>query len=403
MEASCGPSNALQSLNKHAQRDNSLQHQFAPRQQERAGFKQGNHVDQRLNQEFNQFNGSNGNEFASKFMNLFNPQQFKQNNFQNQNPQVNNNVQNQSFNNQQGWVNDFSKLSINQPQINNQNHQMNQMGQPINQMSQPMNQNFQTFPLNMRTNLSTPLIPQQPATEHVELHKFDQSLDKQFEMLEQELQEQQQQQQEQELTQNHNSDEFAKIAKTIHNSLNKKFENQDIENKFKNSEFFELMNQVSQGNVEINDEGKDLVYSSTKESYESSHKPIPTENDLPSNTSPLESHNEHMPTYHHPQFDSPLPNSTIKPEPPLQQTNHLPDPLAHIKDGQLSDINDPLMMAKIVSGGQIKNKDWLDADTDWLDSSYTPQNISGPRLKRSILNDHDQQVFDDYRHDDDFH
>lgn len=394
MDASCGPSNALQNLSKHTQRDNSLQHEFRPQQQERPGFKQGNHVDARLNQNFNQFTGGQGNEFASQFMNLFNPQQFQKSqqngslqngsfqsgNFQNGNLQHQPQNQNQpvQFNGNQKWVNDFSQMSINNtPMSQNQvNHNQNQY------QHQPLN-GLQSFPLNMRTNLSTPLIPQQ-APEHMEMHKYEQSLDKQFELVEQELQEK-------DVASTHNHDEFAKIAKTIHNSMSQGLENPDMADKFKNSQFMDLMNQVSQRQVEL--DGKDLVYSSTKQKFENEH--------TPQSSTILESHNEHMPTYHHPQFDSPVPPAvTQAPEPRPDQINRLPDPLAHIKDGQLQDINDPMMMAQIISGGQVKNKDWLDADTDWLDSSYTAPK---QRMRRSIMTEHEQEVFDDYRNDDDFH
>lgn len=51
--ANCGPSNALQNLSKHTQRDNTLQNEIIRNQpQQGNGFRNQPIVDQRLNQDF---------------------------------------------------------------------------------------------------------------------------------------------------------------------------------------------------------------------------------------------------------------------------------------------------------------------------------------------------------------
>ena len=106
--ASCGPSTALQNLNKHAQRDNSLQHQRHqhPQHPQQQGasihqFRQGQQVDSRLNADFKQFN--NGNDFANSFMNQMNIK-----------PSMQQHQHQQHQHQQPAWVNDFSNLSIQQ-------------------------------------------------------------------------------------------------------------------------------------------------------------------------------------------------------------------------------------------------------------------------------------------------
>lgn len=414
---SCGPSNALQNLNKHSQRDNSLQNelQFKNRPAEVSRFKKGQLFDKNLNNQFNQFNETNmNNDFAANFMNQFkgvNPSTRAQN---------------------QGWINDFDNLSLNSGMVNQPNlnvQQFNQFNNSQNHAQIPQNQghtqqfnqhqasgnynqysqyNQRSFPLNMRTNLSTPLQP----PEHSEIHQYEQNIDKQFELMENELKDLEQEAQGQNLE--HNHEEFAKIAKNVENSMLKAFENNsnnpELLDKLKNSEFLNLMGKVGNRNVEL--KGEEFV-----------------ENQNPTSTI-RDSHNENI-NYHHARYDFDKnshhdntqdfndvnANNLSRPdlrdytsEEPLQQSeprpdqeNKLPDPLAHIKDGQLSDISDPLMMAQIISGGQVKSKDWLDADTDWMDSDYIPKSQRNRPLKRSIMTEHEQQVFDDYRNDDDFY
>ena len=101
--ASCGPSTALQNLNKHAQRDNSLQHQRHQHPQQQGAsihqFRQGQQVDSRLNADFKQFNS--GNDFANSFMNQMNikPSMQQHQHQQHQQQHSNNNT---SINNQHG-------------------------------------------------------------------------------------------------------------------------------------------------------------------------------------------------------------------------------------------------------------------------------------------------------------
>ena len=80
---------------------------------------------------------------------------------------------------------------------------------------------------------------------------------------------------------------------------------------------------------------------------------------------------------------------------------HLPDPLAHVRDGALALDLTPLQAARIISGGQVRPADWTE-DESW--TAETPRQQQTPRPQRAPLLDHAaQEAYDDYRNDDDFH
>ncbi|KAK6458190.1 uncharacterized protein RJT20DRAFT_29607 [Scheffersomyces xylosifermentans] len=429
MDASCGPSNALTNLSKHTQRDTSLQNEhFLKNQQGPNGvnnFRQNaNVVDNRLNTEFQNFNG--GADFASSFMNQYNKPQFQQQ----QQPQP------QQLN-YPGWVQDFSGLSLNQTPQNIQNatpQQRNDWHQQFMQQQQQMNipqsqaqqgqQQFMPnyasggFHMNMRTNLSTPLYGQQGQTvggltEHQEVHKMAEEnklFDDHFDMIEKELNSEQIDkgvvdakgvplQEQAPLVNDADKEQFAQTARKVESSMRGlRSEDDQMKSKFENSDFLKLMSSISKRQVEL--EGDKLVDSATgqdirEELGQSSLQNVRREDieDTRLNLVPPSSVN-----YHDPVFDSSAQPINREKE-TEEQRNRLPDPLAHIKDGELSDILDPFVAAKVISGGQVKTRDWTDNDDDdWLDMTE-----DRPRpQRRSILTDHWQEVYDDYRHDDDF-
>ncbi|KAK6460818.1 hypothetical protein DFJ63DRAFT_317236 [Scheffersomyces coipomensis] len=412
MDASCGPSNAITNLSKHAQRDNSLQNEAALRNNQQrnniGSFRtNGNIVDTRLNSEFQQFN--NGNDFASSFASQFKPQ-IPQQNIQQQ-PQLHNG----------NWVNDFSNLAINQPQGPiHQHHPAQQQHQQPNvrsdwnqqflqqdnsqvQFQQPQQQNQQFMPnyANGLAMRNSPLFAQQQhqqvqpqVSEHQELHKMQQEskhFDNEFDMLEKELQDQEPAQDEELKTVDDSDKErFAETARQVQHSMQSATSTQETKSKFENSNFLKLMSSISNRQVELS--GDKLVNSTNGEDirqYLSDPlKDIKTENG-----------NIH---YHEPPHDIPIPVAPIQQQQQPQhdlrpEVNHLPDPLAHIKDGELGGILDPFSAAKVVSGGQVQMHDWME------DFDSVPTTVNNRRVKRSILTDKWQEVYDDYRHDDDFH
>ncbi|KAG7663904.1 uncharacterized protein J8A68_002592 [[Candida] subhashii] len=426
MEANCGPSSALQNLSKHTQRDNSLQrqhHQPQPQQQNSIQNFRSTNGDSRLNNDFQRFN--NGNEFANAFMNQMNtkpgfPQQ------QQQPSSIPQQIQ------QTGWVNDFSNLSINKPtpQIMAQNipaqqnsdwHQQfiqNQQTSMVSQQQQQENMQYQMTPnyalgqgfrMNMRTDLSTPVYAQQ--SEHQEIHKIEQQqkqFENEFDAIEKELQNQHQQQEHTIQIDDPDKEKFAETARQVEQSMNNiNSQNMEMKDKFQNSDFLKLMKSIGNRQVEL--EGDKLVDVMSGDDIRTTGLGSANQSAQVSGTTTLlDNHG----IVHNPMFDDD--GMTIQPVPilapqavdpelaheqkqDLSQENRLPDPLAHIQDGQLGgDILDPFSAARIVSGGQVNMQDWLD-DSD--DDEYMYKVPSRGRIVDKAW----QEVFDDYRHDDDFH
>lgn len=413
--SSCGPSSALANLSKHTQRDNTLQNEYAAKNAQLrtgpAGFRQnGNAVDARLNAEFHNFQG---NGLGAEFPAFAGTPSFQQ--------QAQHLNQQQFQPNNAGWVQDFSGLSIsNQPQQvghpqsdwhqqflqqQQHHHQQQQFEQQNIQQGQQFAPNYalSAFSMNMRTNLSTPLYAQQQVqtgallTEHQEIHKMEQEkqlFDSHFDQLEKELNQQLQEKPEVEVQVDKvENEQFAETARQIENSL-RQFDTADAATKAKieNSDFLKLMSSISNKQVVL--DGDKLVDSTGQDIRENVNEPLQQIS---------------RPDYHDPIHDIPVPvrpitrnpaQAEIQQEARPEQINKLPDPLSHMQDGLLGDVYDALSAAKVVSGGQVKTGDWVDEDDEWLD--MTTPSISRPK-KASIMADHWQEVYDDYRNDDDFH
>lgn len=403
MEASCGPTNALNKLSQYSQRDNSLQNEVLrqPQQHLASQFKGGQLVDQRLNQDFNQFNQtSGGTNFASQFMNSHAPQ------FQNRNvSQAQQQSRAQQFQPQMAngnWVLDFSSMSITDAQKGGWHQQFNQhMSQqdqyPIQNndiqqrqfMAQPTSS--EAFQMNMRTNLSTTMNMNRNMnmnnaspgfkTEHREMHETA-FFDSQFDELEKELQEASEQQ---DALDESEKERFAETARKVKSSMlqGSSLQLEETSQKFQNSNFLKLMNSIGNRQVElegdklVEKEGQKVQFVEPQETYVSM-VPMADGREI---------------DYHKPLHPFPTITEERKQQLRDEHINHLPDPLAHLKDGDLANFTSPLEAAKIVSGNQVKTQDWME-DDQWLDQT-------GPASQRSqIMSDEWQEVFDDYRHDD---
>ncbi|KHC58319.1 hypothetical protein MGE_04656 [Candida albicans P75010] len=442
--ASCGPSTALQNLNKHAQRDNSLQHQRHqhPQHPQQQGasihqFRQGQQVDSRLNADFKQFN--NGNDFANSFMNQMNIK-----------PSMQQHQHQQHQHQQPAWVNDFSNLSI-QQQHQHQNQQQNQgtksdwHQQFMQQQQQQPNtlqhqSNFQQMTPNyamgsyQMRNTATTMTPMfHNQTEHQQQHKLEEeqrALEKQFDMIEKQLQNESVTTEEN-TNQDEAKEEFARIARKAETSM-KTIDSHDSEmnEKFQNSQFLKLMSSIGNRQVEL--EGDKLVTSDSKEDIREKGIPEtitatnPTITTAPRDTQEgqFTSQGPSNPDFAREMYDQiprPKPANTAFPHPSSGDSEHeqqqepndphqntLPDPLAHIQDGQLSDINDPLTAARIISGGQVQMSDWVE---DYDTISDTPSKLETdsnnnpnvrPFRKGQIVDHHWDEMYRDYRHDDDY-
>ena len=421
---SCGPTNALSSLLKHAQRDNSLQHEFRGHQpQQHSGFKQNQAVDNRLNNEFasfsrndfalsfmgsnpifqnknnqsiqnnqNQHSGQFQNQHSGQFQNQFSGQFQNQHSgqFQNQHSGQFHHPQNASQQGQQSWVKDFSAMSI----------QSNQVNQPLTrpqgyqpmlgmlQMSGYQPQMYQTM--------------QAPPTEHQEVHKMEQEqklYEDQFEQLEKELQgEGQQVEQNVELQVNDSreKEEFARMAEKVKGSL---LTSELSGEKIQNSNFLKLMHSISNREVEL--EGDKLVETTGTRTEPELSQNVLNQQDAVRNALNQQDtvrnvvNQQNLPGY----------QGVLGTQPEVRESEqmrpHLPDPLAHLKDGDLSGISDPLLAAKVVSGNQVQTGDWMDDDS-WLDMTQ-PRTRMPSRPKNNIMSDAWQEVYDDYKNDDDIH
>lgn len=451
--ASCGPSTALQNLNKHAQRDNSLQHQRHQHPQQQGAsihqFRQGQQVDSRLNADFKQFNS--GNDFANSFMNQMNikPSMQQHQHQQHQHQQHQQQQHQQQHQHQQpAWVNDFSNLSI-QQQHQHLNQQQNQGAksdwhQQFMQQQQPntlqhqsnfqqMTPNYAMGSYQMRNTATTmtPMFHNQ--TEHQQQHKLEEeqrALEKQFDMIEKQLQNESVTTEEN-TNQDEAKEEFARIARKAETSM-KTIDSHDSEmnEKFQNSQFLKLMSSIGNRQVEL--EGDKLVTSDSKEDIREKGIPETITATNPTITTAPRDTQEGQFTLQGPsnpdfvremydQIPRPKPANTAFPHPSSGDSEHeqqqepndphqntLPDPLAHIQDGQLSDINDPLTAARIISGGQVQMSDWVE---DYDTISDTPSKLETdsnnnpnvrPFRKGQIVDHHWDEMYRDYRHDDDY-
>lgn len=411
MDASCGPSNALSSLLKHTQQDHSLQNEFLGRHQQQnnvRNFKTGPGIDKQLNREFTNFNGG---DFALSFMNS-NPS-FQQQHIQVQQQQIQHQAQSQQHHQQvqhaqsqqqhqhQGqtqhqrqdgqWVQDFSNISLqNTHQVNKQVGDWQQQFMSLPHMQIPMT----AQPMMYRSQLAQAQVPS-AMTEHKEVHKLEeerQMYEDQFTQLERELQSESVNEAQMEL--NVDKEEFAKAARQVQDSL-LSVNNDEIADKILNSQFLKLMSSISNRLVEL--EGDKLV--DTKSGHDIRESLAPHMSD------PLRDvKQENEPSYHRPmhfpvQLSLPSHQGTSR---DTVNALHLPDPLAHLKDGDLSGIESSLAAAQIISGNQVQSNDWMEDET-WMDMTTT--RVPPPRVgrKNNIMPEAWQEVYDDYRNDDDSH
>lgn len=387
---SCGPSNAVSNLSKHTQRDNSLQNDVIRRNgpQNNQQFRNNQIIDNNLNQEFNQFSGNQfngsfdgGNQFANQFMSRF--------------P-----MKGRGQNRNQGWVNDFSNLSLERNELqtrdmtreqgwnqqfmngSQQYNQQQQNSQQFNQQQQNIQHQFQQnqlqqnqvnqqiqpqmpFHMNTRTNLNP--VYHEPVgnlTEHQEMHKMEQQhqqFEDEFKLLEQEMH-----------SNTTDKEEFAKTARKIHESMTNNHEQNE---KIQQSNFLKLMNSISNRSVELSNEGDKLVDSQSgqdvREQEITEHLSDPLRDVKESSETVA------TPDYHRPMYSDAgqvvNQRQAVNQEQPQEQTqeqtqqadphhNPLPDPLAHIQDGALSNIQEPLQAARIISGNQVVPEAWME---DW--------------------------------------
>lgn len=228
-------------------------------------------------------------------------------------------------------------------------------------------------------------------SEHQQIHKLEQEHDQfeqEFQLLEKEL------------TPSHDKEQFAKTAAKIHQSLNDHSKN-DMKQKLQESNFMKLMNSISNREVELSEEGDKLVDSQGNDiSREDSYSPY-TESH-----SHRDIHSDGLGLSDASRTQSPAPvpagaslAHTASQHGPSSVQNgnnssHLPDPLAHIPDGALNNINGPLEAARVISGNQVKSSNWLEDDFySMTDDGMNP--ISNLHQMR-------QAEFDAYRHDDDY-
>lgn len=407
MDASCGPSNALTNLSKHAQRDTHLQNEASQRmggpRHPNQLFRSSNfnQVDANLNQEFERFQGRHTSDvplsspYAQQQRLPYQPQHQHQRPLQNQHQQSAN----------PKWVQDFSQINLGASKSSQGDWQSQFMRQSQNQAAlqsqsqgQMQTNNFMQllhlqrptfvptlaregpFQLSMRTDLSVPL------TEHRELHlvELDQeSFNQQFDAIEREL--------ENETVDDRDTgkDEFARTAQQVRNSM-MSVPDGETSSKFQQSNFLKLMSDISNKSVEL--DGDKFVNAELRADI----RELTTSPQSHSNAteSPANVAAESVPATF--DFRGPVESDHV-----MQPTSALPDPMAHIKDGALDGITDPLMAAKIISGNQVTDQHWLNMDNnddDWLDMTEDAP-VSRPG---SIMNARDQEIYDDYRHDDDY-
>lgn len=187
-------------------------------------------------------------------------------------------------------------------------------------------------------------------------------------------------------------EQFADAARQVQKSMitEKNLKSEETTSKFEQSNFLKLMALISDRKVEISREGDKLVEKSSGEDIRK-HLSDPLRHEKPDYHDPVHetTHFDPQPTLHQPQRTNESANVM----------SHLPDPLAHIKNGALDENLSPLQAARIISGGQVTGNDWME-DEAWL----APIQPAQPRGRApGILDKHWQEVYDDYRNDDDFH
>lgn len=416
MDASCGPSSAISQLSKHTQRDTSLQHGLVNRhesQQNRPGFRNQPGFDAQLNQEFQNFSGrsSGGPVFQDQFANAgpINHHQHRQHqNQQNrwiqdfnglslENRPAQASQSGQAQNAKSDWHRQFMNLMNQQPQLqqNRTNYQMGQMGQTgyMGQMGQYRYQGMQNMqPQNEKAQVEADMLGDSEA------------LDSHFDQLEKELAMEEQVDSEEALISEIDKEQFIKAARDVQKSMRNENgqKSEETSLKFEQLNFLKLMNSISDRKVELSKEGDKLVEAESGEDIRQHlSDPLKYEKDPNYHQQPHEPQAEPLTIPPRASVHVPITNEPRVTKESELVRNHLPDPLAHIKDGQLPDNLSPLQAAKIISGGQVSGGTWME-DELWLGGPGMTQS-GNSSSGNSIMEPHWQEVYDDYRHDDDFH
>lgn len=373
MDVSCGPSNALSSLSKHADRDVSHSHPHlrggpvstAPQ------FRRAN-VDPRLNHEFAQFANSTNISFS--------PLGIRRSPIQ-------------SLANSHAWVQDFSDLSLSEALNFRQNglqqtspHQSTSSSQKTYMQQIPSLHTSTTFKpiMNMRTNLSLPMYP----TEHREMHATERHMNLEREAFEHEfnLVEAQLDEGLHASTLEMERGELAETARRVEESLMMNSP-ADMAEKLEQSSFLKLMTQLSSREMELN--GDRFV--STASAQDSSSSNISVRY-LPDPLAEMRQQTSHLKANDQNQALKVGDGTNlyrINLAAPQVNTLHLPDPLSHIADGSLDPNLLSLEAARVISNDQVSTSDWME-DEAWLD-----------RSRHDIMHKDWQEIYDDYRHDDD--
>lgn len=438
MDASCGPSNAVGQLTKHAQRDHTLQRErFSGAVGAPAAFRSHGDLDGNLNQEFHRFSEAGGDLFQNLFQNPGHPfhAQFQrpvqnsvhypnnqpmeaqlraQTQFQNESQLNRSQYQNQ-FQNQykqgDGWVQDFRDLSLQQPLKSGWQAQfmdMQRQGQRgSGAHARPM--------ASMAPMLATSAQPVQREYQHQadgSLQMDEHKLAAQFDQIEQEMAESVAEAESKELEEEihaelqplhlqesqamqpsrSNNEQFAEAARQVHDTMVKGQSSEETTTKFQQSNFLKLMALISERQVELSQEGDKLVTRTGQDIREYMSDPLKHEraehlSPKAEHLSPRAEHDASYPPLHGDWDilrDRPMESETVR--------SHLPDPLAHIKDGQLSGDLSSLQAAQVISGGQVQADLWME-DLLW--------DMPTSRGGNTILSPVEQELFDDYRHDDD--
>lgn len=421
--ASCGPSSALQSMSKYSQRDTSLQKDVVghPSQGHINDFRSQQAMDPSLSNDFQQFQrGEALGTFRETPMALGVPKH-----------QMNMNrgiydEGHQHFQRQNQWVLDFSRLNLDTAWAHSgQKLQSGAKGDWKDAfLSQYQQQGLHQSLEATRQSLPSHRTPQQyhlnhsglrgfaapnslGMLEHQELHKRDEEerqFEEEFDKLEEELEGETIDQNGETLQQNsqrHSNDEFAAIASKVERTMQENKNNASSE-KFQNSSFLKLMNAISNRSVELSENGKGLV------------EVAPNQERTSSSDSPTPEQNQERPRMHNHHFVPQQPEisqiESTSPSVPAAAGSHLPDPLAHLKDNDLAQIMTPLQAAKVVSGNQVTNNDWLE-DLDWSEqpnwNNRAPHFLEfdepKPYPRGRILSELQEEVYNDYRNDDDAH
>lgn len=420
MDASCGPSSALSQLSKHTQRDTSLQHERhhqAPNQL--PAFRSHLTVDASLNQDFHRFSQSGPSGFEAH---TFGPS-FGQN----QGMQAAQRLEGNMGRNHE-WIHDFNGLSLRERQSQNQNQALNQglnhgksdwhlqfmkMNQAQSQQNVQQSQQFQQLHnqlqygqmgglgMNRLSQMNTQYAQQFQNHDVLDSMKedsmkVDDQFAERFDALEREIAEQQTEKAE--FSDDLEKEQFAEAARQVKSLMTRKVagHSEETASKFQQSDFLKLMLSISDREVEISENGDKLV---TKNSGTDIREHL---------SDPLRdvrgeslSHERTISEALRGEAPSGLPANLQPshiPQPPTQRESdavrgHLPDPLAHIKDGDLNGDLSSLQAAQVISGGQVNSENWME-DGAW--SQF------GRRTGRmpSLLSPMEQEVYDDYRQDD---